>query len=162
MAQVTQHLGFGVTRNITYEHPYLLARRIATLDHLTNGRLGWNIVTGFQESGAKVMGMTTIKMGMTTIKKNQDSRYDEAEEHMEVVYSFGSNAGNTARSFATKRALSSLRGPRFTRLYTTANYRIERYHQVKREYRQKLIARSFLAIRICPDRHTGASYRKYQ
>jgi hypothetical protein len=38
MAAVTQHLGFGVTGNLTYEQPYLLARRFSTLDHLTRGR----------------------------------------------------------------------------------------------------------------------------
>ncbi|WP_201319590.1 LLM class flavin-dependent oxidoreductase, partial [Burkholderia sp. E168m30] len=35
MAQVTRHLGFGVTANLTYEPPYLFARRMSTLDHLT-------------------------------------------------------------------------------------------------------------------------------
>ena len=39
MAQVTRHLGFGVTANLTYEPPYLFARRMSTLDHLTKGRV---------------------------------------------------------------------------------------------------------------------------
>ena len=45
MAAVTQHLGFGVTFSTTYEPPFAWARRISTLDHLTKGRVGWNIVT---------------------------------------------------------------------------------------------------------------------
>ncbi|MGO7550579.1 LLM class flavin-dependent oxidoreductase, partial [Rhizobium leguminosarum] len=44
MAYVTKHLGFGVTFNTTYEPAFLLARRMSTLDHLTKGRIGWNIV----------------------------------------------------------------------------------------------------------------------
>ena len=44
MAQATRHLGFGVTASATYEAPYLLARRFTTLDHLTRGRVAWNIV----------------------------------------------------------------------------------------------------------------------
>ena len=43
MAAVTEHIGFGVTANLTYEPPYLFARRMSTLDHLTSGRVGWNI-----------------------------------------------------------------------------------------------------------------------
>jgi len=41
MASVTRHLGFGVTANLTYEQPFLFARRMSTLDHLTRGRIGW-------------------------------------------------------------------------------------------------------------------------
>lgn len=58
MASVTQHLGFGVTANLSYEQPYLFARRMSTLDHLTQGRAGWNIVTGYLDSAARAMGQT--------------------------------------------------------------------------------------------------------
>ncbi len=50
MAAVTENLGFGVTATLTYERPYLLARRFSTLDHLTRGRIAWNIVTGILDS----------------------------------------------------------------------------------------------------------------
>jgi len=53
MAAVTQHLGFGVTANLIYEQPFLFARRMSTLDHLTGGRIGWNIVTGYLDSAAR-------------------------------------------------------------------------------------------------------------
>src|SRR5699024_49570 len=49
MAAVTNHLGFGVTASVSYEHPFLLARRLSSLDHLTKGRLAWNIVTSYQD-----------------------------------------------------------------------------------------------------------------
>ena len=45
MAAVTKNLGFGVTVATTYEQPYHLARRLSTIDHLTKGRLGWNVST---------------------------------------------------------------------------------------------------------------------
>src|SRR5215468_5159269 len=57
MAQVTEHLGFGVTCTLSYEPPYTFARRMSTLDHLTNGRIGWNIVTGYLDSAAKGAGL---------------------------------------------------------------------------------------------------------
>ena len=78
MAHFTRHLGFGVTGNLTYETPYLLARKLSTLDHLTNGRIGWNIVTGFQDSAARAMGLTA--------QREHDERYDIADEYMDAVY----------------------------------------------------------------------------
>src|SRR4051812_11158415 len=56
MAQVTEHLGFGVTSTLPYEPPYPFARRMSTLDHLTKGRAGWNIVTGYLDSAARGVG----------------------------------------------------------------------------------------------------------
>src|SRR5699024_12640440 len=52
MSAVTKHLGFGVTASVTHEHPYPFARRMSTLDHLTDGRVGWNIVTSYLKSAA--------------------------------------------------------------------------------------------------------------
>ena len=53
MASVTEHLGFGITGSIPYEPPYAFARRMSTLDHLTRGRVAWNVVTGYLDSAAK-------------------------------------------------------------------------------------------------------------
>jgi alkanesulfonate monooxygenase SsuD/methylene tetrahydromethanopterin reductase-like flavin-dependent oxidoreductase (luciferase family) len=53
MAAVTEHLGFGVTCTLSYEPPFTFARRMSTLDHLTKGRIGWNIVTGYLDSAAR-------------------------------------------------------------------------------------------------------------
>src|SRR6478609_7903732 len=78
MAAVTRNLGFGVTCNLTYEQPFLFARRMSTLDHLTGGRIGWNIVTGYLDSAARAIGL-----------KGQiahDDRYDLADEYMSLVY----------------------------------------------------------------------------
>ncbi|WP_026597011.1 LLM class flavin-dependent oxidoreductase [Methylobacterium sp. 77] len=78
MAHATTHLGFGVTANLTYEHPYSFARRVSTLDHLTGGRIGWNVVTGYLESGARGMGLTQAR--------EHDARYDAGEDFLEAAY----------------------------------------------------------------------------
>jgi len=78
MAAVTRHLGFGVTANLSHEAPYAFARRFSTLDHLTKGRVAWNIVTGFLDSSAKGAGLTR--------QFAHDDRYDRGDEFLEVVY----------------------------------------------------------------------------
>jgi FMN-dependent oxidoreductase (nitrilotriacetate monooxygenase family) len=78
MAHVTEHLGFGVTCALTYEHPYSFARRASTLDHLTKGRFGWNVVSGYLESAARNFGFDQ--------QTEHDDRYELAEEYMEVCY----------------------------------------------------------------------------
>ena len=80
MAAVTQHLGFGVTVNLSYESPYQFARRFASLDHLTQGRMGWNIVTGYLDSAERLIGHTGLK--------DHDLRYEQAEEFLELCYKF--------------------------------------------------------------------------
>jgi FMN-dependent oxidoreductase (nitrilotriacetate monooxygenase family) len=78
MALVTENLGFGVTAGTAYEHPYPFARRMSTLDHLTNGRVGWNVVTGYLPSAARNMGNED--------QLEHDDRYDHADEYLEVLY----------------------------------------------------------------------------
>lgn len=78
MAAVTEHLGFGITAGTAYEHPYPFARRLSTLDHLTKGRVGWNVVTGYLPSAARNMGHDD--------QVEHDARYDIADEYLEVLY----------------------------------------------------------------------------
>jgi FMN-dependent oxidoreductase (nitrilotriacetate monooxygenase family) len=78
MAYLTEHLGFGLTASLSFEHPYTFARRISTLDHLTKGRVGWNIVTSYLNSGALNIGQAA--------QTRHDDRYDLAEEYLEVCY----------------------------------------------------------------------------
>jgi alkanesulfonate monooxygenase SsuD/methylene tetrahydromethanopterin reductase-like flavin-dependent oxidoreductase (luciferase family) len=78
MAAVTEHLGFVVTSSISHEAPYSLARRYATLDHLTNGRIGWNIVANNVKTAAE-----------NHSKDDQlphDDRYDYGDEFLSVAY----------------------------------------------------------------------------
>ncbi|WP_092665691.1 LLM class flavin-dependent oxidoreductase [Agrococcus carbonis] len=78
MAAVTEHLGFGVTAGTAFGHPYPFARRMTTLDHLTEGRVGWNVVTGYLPSAARNMGQED--------QLAHDARYDHADEYLEVLY----------------------------------------------------------------------------
>ncbi|HEU0256529.1 MAG TPA: LLM class flavin-dependent oxidoreductase, partial [Microbacteriaceae bacterium] len=78
MAAVTKNLGFGVTAGTAYEHPYPFARRMSTLDHLTKGRIGWNVVTGYLPSAARNMGHDD--------QMEHDERYAYADEYLEVLY----------------------------------------------------------------------------
>ncbi len=78
MAAVTRDLCFGVTCSTSYEHPFALARRFSTLDHLTRGRIGWNIVTSASDSAARNFGLAQ--------QRGHDDRYGRADEFMEVCY----------------------------------------------------------------------------
>jgi FMN-dependent oxidoreductase (nitrilotriacetate monooxygenase family) len=76
MAAVTEHLGFAVTVSPGYEQPYALARKFSTLDHLTGGRVGWNIGTTYPDSAAR-----NLALGLSC-----DERYEAAGEFLEVCY----------------------------------------------------------------------------
>jgi long-chain alkane monooxygenase len=78
LAQVTSQLGFAVTISATYEPPFGHARRMSTVDHLTKGRVGWNVVTSYLDNAARNFGLD----GQIA----HDDRYERAEEYMEVCY----------------------------------------------------------------------------
>ncbi|KAI9694338.1 MAG: hypothetical protein M1820_008986 [Bogoriella megaspora] len=78
MAAVTKNLAFGVTASTTYDQPYALARRFSTVDHLSGGRVGWNIVTSYLDSAARNHGLNA--------QIEHDKRYEMADEYMDVVY----------------------------------------------------------------------------
>ncbi|QOZ09973.1 LLM class flavin-dependent oxidoreductase [Bradyrhizobium sp. CCBAU 51765] len=75
---VTENLGLTFTSSIMSEHPFSFARRLSTLDHLSNGRIGWNIVTSVSHNAAQNFGFDEIIP--------HDERYRRADEYMEVVY----------------------------------------------------------------------------
>jgi FMN-dependent oxidoreductase (nitrilotriacetate monooxygenase family) len=78
MAAVTSHLGFVATFSTTYEPPYAFARRASTLDHLTKGRFGWNIVTSYLPNAARNFGLED--------ELSHEERYLRAHEYLEVLY----------------------------------------------------------------------------
>ncbi|KAJ5989519.1 hypothetical protein N7481_004729 [Penicillium waksmanii] len=78
MAAATESIGFGVTASTTYDAPYALARRFSTVDHLSNGRIGWNIVTSYLDSAARNFGLNT--------QVEHDERYRIADEYLDVTY----------------------------------------------------------------------------
>lgn len=77
VAAVTQHIGLVATASTTYNEPYNLARRISTLDHVSNGRASWNIVTTFIPDVAANFGAGPLP--------EHDDRYRRAEEFVEIV-----------------------------------------------------------------------------
>jgi len=96
MASVSKNVSFGITGSTTYlnvwstecgrtcvadtQQPYILARTVSTLDHITKGRFAWNVVTSYSDSAAKAMGKTKAT--------SHDRRYEEAHEYMDLVYSY--------------------------------------------------------------------------
>lgn len=75
---VTERLGLVFTASTLLEPPYALARRLASMDHLSEGRIGWNIVTtGTAETAVKAFGRPMVA---------HDERYEMAEDFMDVVY----------------------------------------------------------------------------
>ncbi|GAA5154376.1 NtaA/DmoA family FMN-dependent monooxygenase [Amycolatopsis dongchuanensis] len=77
LAGVTEHIGLIGTGSTTYNKPWELARRFATLDHLSGGRAGWNIVT-------TVTPLAAANYGETAHPEHAD-RYERAHEFVEVV-----------------------------------------------------------------------------
>ncbi|KAG7811169.1 hypothetical protein KL924_001835 [Ogataea haglerorum] len=77
-ARETKNISFGVTFSTVSEHPYLFARRLATLDHFTQGRVGWNIVTSYLNS------IGTQHLNGEPFPEH-DERYNRATEYVDVV-----------------------------------------------------------------------------
>jgi long-chain alkane monooxygenase len=78
IATETTHLGLAVTAATTFDPPFSHARRLASLDHLTDGRAGWNVVTGFLKNGEDNYGVPPAS--------SSAERYDTTEEFMDVCY----------------------------------------------------------------------------
>jgi long-chain alkane monooxygenase len=78
MAHATEHLGFAFTSSVLQAHPFIFARQISTLDHLTKGRVAWNVVASYLESTGRSLGRSGLL--------GHDERYDLADEYLEVCY----------------------------------------------------------------------------
>jgi FMN-dependent oxidoreductase (nitrilotriacetate monooxygenase family) len=79
MAAATTKVGFGLTVSTTYENPFAHARRFSTLDHMTSGRIAWNIVTSYLPNANE-------NFGVRPDQYTHDQRYDLADEFLEVCY----------------------------------------------------------------------------
>ena len=77
LAMVTRHIGLVTTASTTYNEPYNLARKFATLDLISNGRAGWNVVASWSEHEAQNFGLETTL--------DYDTRYERSAEFVEVV-----------------------------------------------------------------------------
>lgn len=78
LAVATRHIGLATTSNMMQNHPFNFARQISTLDHISGGRIAWNIVTSTQENAARNYGFDRLA--------EHDERYDWADEYLEVLY----------------------------------------------------------------------------
>ena len=78
MAAATRNLGFACTYSTTYFAPYHTAKLFSTLDHLTDGRVAWNVVTSYLKDALDNFGLED--------NLTHDQRYDRADEYMDVVY----------------------------------------------------------------------------
>ena len=78
MATVTQQLGFAFTSSVLQAHPFTFARQLSTLDHLTKGRIAWNVVTSYLPNAGNNLGFDGLP--------DHEERYARAEEYLEVVY----------------------------------------------------------------------------
>lgn len=77
LSQVTKHIGFVATASTTYEEPYLLARKFASLDHLSKGRAAWNVVTTSADNVHGNFGLAA--------HPDPAVRYQRAHEFVDVV-----------------------------------------------------------------------------
>lgn len=78
LAGVTENLSLGFTSSLIQNQPFELARLVSTLDHLSKGRVGWNVVTSAIENSYRNLGFTQMP--------THDERYARADEFMDVVY----------------------------------------------------------------------------
>lgn len=78
LAVNTQHLGLAFTSSVLQAHPFEFARRASTLDHISKGRVAWNIVTSTQENAARNFGFERLT--------EHDERYEWAQEYLDVVF----------------------------------------------------------------------------
>ncbi|MEM7134565.1 MAG: NtaA/DmoA family FMN-dependent monooxygenase [Chloroflexota bacterium] len=76
LSAVAEHLGFIVTMSTSFYNPYMVARKMQTLNHITNGRIGWNIVTSVNQKEADQLGVTL---------PDHDERYERAYEYVDLV-----------------------------------------------------------------------------
>lgn len=98
LAYHTAHLGFVFTANVLQEHPYEFARKVSTLDHLTGGRVGWNIVTSFLPGAGRNLGFGGLP--------DHTDRYARAEDFTSAAYKLWEDSwddGAAIRDRSTRR-----------------------------------------------------------
>jgi alkanesulfonate monooxygenase SsuD/methylene tetrahydromethanopterin reductase-like flavin-dependent oxidoreductase (luciferase family) len=120
MAAVTKNLGFAITTSTSYESPFVVAKRFTTLDHLTKGRFGWNVVTSFKESAAKAVGLPFLE---------HDKRYDIADDYLRCLYKIweGSWADDALQENAEKELYTDFDRVRWIK-HETENFKINAPH----------------------------------
>jgi FMN-dependent oxidoreductase (nitrilotriacetate monooxygenase family) len=86
LAAVTSKIGLAATISSTYNQPYELARQLASIDHVSDGRAAWNVVTSFSNSAAKDSGGDQIAFNFSKEKHLEHAtRYDRAREFVALI-----------------------------------------------------------------------------
>jgi FMN-dependent oxidoreductase (nitrilotriacetate monooxygenase family) len=88
LAAVTERIGFVATVSTTFNEPYVVARTIASLDHISGGRAGWNVVTTYDENASRNFGLANLPP--------KDERYEKAREFVEVILKLWDSWGTAA------------------------------------------------------------------
>lgn len=81
LAAATSKIGLGATASTTYSEPYVLARQLMSIDHISNGRVAWNLVTTADATGQTALNFSRDQHW------EHDHRYERAEEFIDVVQS---------------------------------------------------------------------------
>src|SRR5699024_12542239 len=84
LAATTQRIGLALTSSVIQTHPYTFARQLPTLDHLSGGRAGWNVVSSALENSHRLYGVGGLR--------EHDNRYDLASEYLVVGYKLSEGA----------------------------------------------------------------------
>lgn len=87
LAAVTENLGLATTMSTSSYRPWTIVRQLSTLDYLSGGRVGWNIVTGHLRGEHRALGLEQL---------DHDRRYDAADEYMEICYRLWDSIGEGA------------------------------------------------------------------
>lgn len=87
LAQQTSDIGFLYTSSVIAKHPFMFAREVSSLDSLSNGRVGWNIVTSANERAFRNFGLPS--------DLSHDDRYRWADEYVDVVYKLWEGSWDT-------------------------------------------------------------------
>src|SRR6185436_20366568 len=77
LAMTTERIGLVATASTTYNEPFHIARKFASLDHISSGRAGWNVVTSVQPAEARNFGKTSTD--------SSGVRYERAAEVVRIV-----------------------------------------------------------------------------
>lgn len=78
IASATEHIGLVATINSVNGRPYQVARQVASLDHVSRGRAGWNVITSQNDNALSVLGIDQVH--------DRDVKYERAEEFVEIVH----------------------------------------------------------------------------
>jgi FMN-dependent oxidoreductase (nitrilotriacetate monooxygenase family) len=127
LAATTQRIGLALTSSVIQTHPYTFARQLSTLDHLSGGRVGWNVVTSALENAHRNYGGAGLAL--------HGDRYDRAEEYLDVCYKLWEGSWDDDALLADK-TVEHARGvglhadpAKVAKIHhTSANYQVEGPH----------------------------------